>query len=184
MKEIFSDCERRMSKVVSILEKEFSTIRAGRANPSVLDKIQVDYYGTPSPINQMAVVSVTEARTLLIQPWDVSTVKPIEKAILASDIGINPQSDGKIIRLTFPPLTEERRKEIVKSIGKYAEDAKVSVRNVRRDGIDKLKSLKKESVISEDELRDAEKRMQELTDKYCKSIDEVAQVKEKEILEI
>lgn len=184
MKEIFVDCEKRMSKVVSFLEKEYASIRAGRANPAVLDKIQVDYYGTPTPINQMAVVSVTEARTLVIQPWDVSTVRTIEKAILASDLGINPQTDGKIIRLTFPPLTEERRREIVKSIAKLAEEAKVSVRNIRRDGIDKLKNLKKEASISEDELRDAENKVQELTDKYCKNIDKVAEIKEKEILEI
>lgn len=184
MKEIFADCENKMSKVVSFLEKEYASIRAGRANPSVLDKILVDYYGTPTPINQMAAVSVTEARILVIQPWDVSTVRSVEKAILASELGITPQTDGKVIRLTFPPLTEERRREIVKTVAKMAEEAKVSVRNIRRDGLDKLKALKKEASISEDELRDAEKEMQELTDKYCKNIDKIAEAKEKEILEI
>ena len=173
-----------MKKTVHVLKEEYAEIRAGRANPAVLDKVRVDYYGTPTPINQMAAVSVTEARTLTIQPWDVSTVRSIEKAIQASDIGINPQSDGKIIRLIFPPLTEERRKEIVKDISKMGEDAKVAIRSVRRDAIEKLKALKKSSEITEDDLKQGEKKIQDLTDKFCKEIDQIAQDKDKEIMEI
>ena len=160
------------------------SIRAGRANPSVLDKITVDYYDTPTPINQLAAVSVTEARTLIIQPWDVSVVNGIEKAIQASDLGINPQTDGKIIRIVFPPITEDRRKSIVKDINKMAEEAKVSIRSIRRDSMEKLKSMKKKSEITEDDLKDAEKRMQKLTDKFVKSIENISAEKEKEIMEI
>ena len=181
MKEVFEKTELHMKKTVHVLKEE---TRAGRANPAVLDKVRVDYYGTPTPINQMAAVSVTEARTLTIQPWDVSTVRSIEKAIQASDIGINPQSDGKIIRLIFPPLTEERRKEIVKDISKMGEDAKVAIRSVRRDAIEKLKALKKSSEITEDDLKQGEKKIQDLTDKFCKEIDQIAQDKDKEIMEI
>ena len=173
-----------MKKTIHVLKEEYAEIRAGRANPAVLDKVRVDYYGTPTPINQMAAVSVTEARTLTIQPWDVSTVRSIEKAIQASDIGINPQSDGKIIRLIFPPLTEERRKEIVKEISKMGEDAKIAIRSVRRDAIEKLKALKKSSEITEDDLKQGEKKIQDLTDKFCKEIDQIAQDKDKEIMEI
>ncbi|MBS4916155.1 MAG: ribosome recycling factor [Clostridiales bacterium] len=173
-----------MKKTIHVLKEEYAEIRAGRANPAVLDKVRVDYYGTPTPINQMAAVSVTEARTLTIQPWDVSTVRSIEKAIQASDIGINPQSDGKIIRLIFPPLTEERRKEIVKDISKMGEDAKIAIRSVRRDAIEKLKALKKSSEITEDDLKQGEKKIQDLTDKFCKEIDQIAQDKDKEIMEI
>lgn len=184
MKEVFEKTEVHMKKPIHVLKEEYAEIRAGRANPAVLDKVRVDYYGTPTPINQMAAVSVTEARTLTIQPWDVSTVRSIEKAIQASDIGINPQSDGKIIRLIFPPLTEERRKEIVKDISKMGEDAKIAIRSVRRDAIEKLKALKKSSEITEDDLKQGEKKIQDLTDKFCKEIDQIAQDKDKEIMEI
>ena len=184
MTEIFDKSTSKMEKTIKNLLSEFTTIRAGRANAAILDKINVDYYGTPTPINQMAAVSVTEARILLIQPWDASTIRTIEKAIQASDIGINPQNDGKIIRLVFPPLTEERRKEIVKNIAKLAEEAKIAVRSIRRDSIEKLKTQKKSSIITEDDLKDGEKKMQELTDKFCKEIDTEAAKKNKEIMEI
>ena len=184
MKEVFEKTEVHMKKTIHVLEEEYAEIRAGRANPAVLDKVRVDYYGTPTPINQMAAVSVTEARTLTIQPWDASTVRAIEKAIQTSDIGINPQSDGKIIRLIFPPLTEERRKEIVKDISKMGEEAKIAIRSVRRDAIEKLKEMKKSGDITEDDLKQAEKKTQDLTDKYVKNVDECAQRKEKEIMAI
>ena len=150
----------------------------------MLDRITVDYYGCPTPIQQMAAVSVPEPRILMIQPWDASTLKEIEKAILTSDIGINPQNDGRVIRLSFPPLTEERRKEIVKDVDKTAEESKVAVRNTRRDAIEKLKALKKNNTITEDDVADGEKKIQNLTDTYCKEIDSLAAVKEKEIMEI
>ena len=184
MKEVFEKSEHKMQKTIGVLENDYATIRAGRANPAVLDKISVDYYGAPTPINQMAAVSVTEARTLTIQPWDVSVVRAIEKAIQTSDLGINPQSDGKVIRLIFPPLTEERRREIVKEVSKTAEDAKVAIRAIRRDAIDKLKAMKKDSTITEDDLKQAEKKMQDLTDKYVKKIDVIAADKDKEIMEL
>jgi len=174
----------RMEKAVAALQHEFSTIRAGRANPGVLEKVRVDYYGTPTPINQMAAVAVAEARVLTIQPWDASTVRPIEKAIQNSDIGINPQSDGRIIRLMFPQLTEENRKQLGKDIKRMAEDTKVSIRNTRRDILEKLKKLEKASEITEDDLRGDEKDLQDLTDKFCKQIDEIAAAKIKEIMEI
>ena len=173
-----------MGKTVSVLSAEFASIRAGRANSAVLDKIKVDYYGTPTPINQMAAVSVAEARILTIQPWDVSTLHPIEKAIQASDIGINPQNDGRIIRLVFPQLTEERRKELCKDVKKLAEDSRIAVRSIRRDGIDKVKKMEKASEITEDDLKIAEKKLQNLTDKYIKDIDKLADEKEKEIMAI
>ena len=184
MNELIKNTEEKMRKSVDALEREYKSVRAGRANAAVLDRISVDYYGVPTPIQQMAAVSVPEARTLLIQPWDASTLKDIEKAILTSDIGINPQNDGKLIRLNFPPLTEERRKEIVKDISKKAEGAKVAVRNQRRDAIDKLKSLKKSNQITEDDEKDGEKKIQNLTDKFCKEIDGLSAAKEKEIMEI
>lgn len=184
MKEVFARTEDRMQKTVKVLSTEYSAIRAGRANPAVLDKITVNYYGAPTAINQLAAVAVTEARTLTISPWDASIVHGIEKAIQASDLGINPQSDGKVIRLIFPPLTEDRRREIVKDIKKMAEESKVAVRAVRRDAIEKLKALKKSSEITEDDLKQAEKQTQDLTDKYCKEIDATASKKEKEIMEI
>ncbi len=184
MEELLLNLEEKMEKAMAALDRDYAAIRAGRANPKVLDKILVDYYGTPTPIQQMAAVSVPEGRMLQIQPWDASTLKDIEKAIQTSDIGINPQNDGRVIRLTFPQLTEERRREIVKDIHKRGEDAKVSVRSLRRDAVDKAKQMKKSSEITEDDLNDLEKKIQNLTDKYCKEIDELAAKKEKEIMEI
>ena len=184
MKEQLKKAEERMNRRIDHLCTEYAEIRAGRANPAVLDKVKVDYYGTPTPVNQLAAVSVTEARTLTIQPWDVSMVKQIEKAIQKSDIGINPMNDGKVIRLIFPPLTEDRRKEIVKDVQRIAEDTKVQIRNVRRDTIDKLKSMKKSGELTEDELKLAEKKTQELTDKYTKKADKISADKQKEILEL
>jgi len=176
--------KEKMDKSINALGKEYDAIRAGRANPAVLDKVTVDYYGTPSPINQLASISVSEARILVIQPYDASILKGIEKAIQASDIGINPNNDGRVIRITFPPLTEERRREIVKTVSKLAEDAKVAVRSIRRDSIEKFKAMKKASEITEDDLKNCEKDVQDLTDKACKEIDDLAKIKEKEILEI
>lgn len=184
MEKVFAMVEEKMGKTVSVLSAEFASIRAGRANSAVLDKIKVDYYGTPTPINQMAAVSVAEARILTIQPWDVSTLHPIEKAIQASDIGINPQNDGRIIRLVFPQLTEERRKELCKDVKKLAEESRIAVRSIRRDGIDKVKKMEKASEITEDDLKIAEKKLQDLTDKYIKDIDKLADEKEKEIMAI
>ncbi len=184
MKELIKNTEEKMNKTVAVLERDYKSIRAGRANAAVLDRIAVDYYGVPTPIQQMAAVSVPEPRVLMIQPWDATTLKTIEKAILTSDIGINPQNDGRVIRLSFPPLTEERRKEIVKDVRKIAEDSKVAVRNTRRDAIEKLKGLKKNNLVTEDDVANGEKQIQNLTDKYCKEIDELAALKEKEILEI
>ena len=184
MKELLKNTEEKMNKTVGVLEREYKSIRAGRANIAVLDRITVDYYGCPTPIQQMAAVSVPEPRILMIQPWDATTLKEIEKAILTSDIGINPQNDGRVIRLSFPPLTEERRKEIVKEVRKTAEDNKVAIRNTRRDAIEKLKALKKANTVTEDDVADGEKKIQNLTDKFCKEIDELASSKEKEILEI
>ena len=184
MQELIKNTEEKMNKTVSVLERDFKSIRAGRANASVLDRITVDYYGAPTPIEQMAAVSVPEPRILMIQPWDANSIKDIEKAILISDIGINPQNDGRVIRLAFPPLTEERRKEIVKDVKKFAEDNKVAIRNTRRDAIEKLKALKKANTITEDDVANGEKKIQNLTDKFCKEIDDLAAIKEKEILEI
>jgi len=184
MNELIKNTEEKMNKTIGVLEQNYKTIRAGRANASVLDRITVDYYGAPTPIQQMAAVSVPEPRVLMIQPWDASTLKTIEKAILTSDIGINPQNDGRVIRLSFPPLTEERRKEIVKEVKKVAEDSKVAIRNTRRDAIEKLKGLKKANAVTEDDVANGEKKIQNLTDKYCKEADDLAVAKEKEILEI
>lgn len=184
MNELLKNTEEKMGKSIDALEREYKAVRAGRANAGVLDRVMVDYYGVHTPIQQMAAVSVPEARTLLIAPWDKSTLKDIEKAILTSEIGINPQNDGTSIRLNFPPLTEERRKEIVKDIRKKGEDAKIAVRNQRRDALDKLKSLKKNNAITEDDESNGEKKIQNLTDKFCKEIDEIASNKEKEIMEI
>ena len=164
-----------MDRRLEHMRKEFSEIRAGRANPAVLDKVKVDYYGAPTPVNQLAAVSVTEARTLTIQPWDASVLRQIEKAIQTSDIGINPQNDGKIIRLIFPPLTEDRRKEIVKDVQKIAEETKIQIRNVRRE-------LNGE--LTEDDLKQGEKKAQDLTDKYVKEVESISAVKQKEILEM
>ena len=184
MNELIKNTEEKMIKTLGVLERDYKSIRAGRANVSVLDRISVDYYGCPTPIQQMAAVSVPEPRVLMIQPWDASTLKTIEKAILTSDIGINPQNDGRVIRLSFPPLTEERRKEIVKDIKKLAEDNKVAIRNTRRDAIEKLKGLKKANTITEDDVANGEKKIQTLTDKACKEIDDLCAFKEKEILDI
>lgn len=184
MNTVFNTAEDKMGKSVNALMSEYASIRAGRANPNVLDRVVVEYYGTPTPVNQLAAVSVPEARTLMIQPWDKSSLKSIEKAIQTSDIGLNPQNDGNSIRLVFPPLTEERRKELVKGVYKYAEEAKVAVRSIRRDALDKLKDMKKKSELTEDELKNAEKKMQDMTDKFCKEIDGLAVKKEKEIMEI
>jgi ribosome recycling factor len=184
MKTVISNTESKMEKSLDSVARDFAGVRAGRANPSVLDKVAVDYYGCPTPINQLASVSVAEARVLQIQPYDASVLKAIEKAILVSDIGINPQNDGRIIRLTFPPLTEERRKDLAKEIKKLAEEGKVAVRSIRRDAIEKLKALKKNNEITEDDQANGEKKIQTLTDKYCKEIDDLTAVKEKEIMEI
>ena len=180
----YNDLEERMNKTLSILEENLSEIRAGRANPAILNKITVDYYGVPTPINQVAGISVPEARLIVIQPWDASILKEIEKAILASDIGLNPNNDGKVIRLAFPELTEERRKELVKDIKKIGEDSKVSIRAIRRDGIDKAKSLQKESTITEDDLKRAEEQIQKITDKKIEEIDQIIANKEKEIMSV
>ena len=184
MKQHLVEFDTKMTKTMNNMRGEFSSIRAGRANPAVLDKIRVDYYGTPTPINQMAAVSVSEARILVIQPWDKSTMKPIEKAIQSSDIGINPTNDGVVLRIAFPPLTEERRKELCKSVRKLAEDAKVAIRSIRRDANDKFKTMKKNNEITEDDQKNYENDIQKLTDQYCKDIDTEAAAKEKEILEL
>ncbi len=184
MKTVINATEEKMNKTMDAMAREFGAIRAGRANAAVLDRISVDYYGCPTPVNQLAAVSVTEARVLQIQPYDVSVLKLIEKAIQVSDIGINPQNDGRVIRLIFPPLTEERRKEIVKDARKIAEDSKVAVRSIRRDAIEKLKAMKKSNEITEDDQANGEKKIQTLTDKFCKDIDDACAAKEKEIMEI
>ncbi|MBE6903579.1 MAG: ribosome recycling factor [Ruminococcaceae bacterium] len=184
MKATLQDCESKMSKRIAALESELATIRAGRANAAVLDKITVEYFGTPSPINQVAAIAVPEPRMLTISPWDPSILKEIEKAILASDLGINPTNDGKIIRLVFPALTEERRKELVKDVKRYAEECKVSIRNIRRDTIEVYKAMKKKSEITEDDLKNCEKNVQDATDKFCKNVDTVAEKKEKELMSI
>ena len=180
----YKNIEERMNKTISVYEEKLSEVRAGRANPAILNKVKIDYYGTPTPINHVAGVSVPEARLIVIQPWDVSVLKDIEKAILASDIGINPNNDGKVIRLAFPELTEERRKELVKDIKKMAEEAKVAVRAVRRDGIDEEKTKQKNSEITEDELKNAENDIQKLTDKKIEEVDKILENKEKEIMSV
>lgn len=181
------DCtefEAKMKKSVSAYESALADIRAGRANPGLLDKIDVDYYGAPTKINQMAEVKVSDARTIVITPWDGSTMKKIEKAILASDLGITPQNDGKVIRLSFPQLTEERRRELTKQVSKLGEDAKVAVRNIRREANELSKKQKKDGDMTEDELKASDKAVQDLTDKYIKNIDEVTARKNKELMEI
>lgn len=176
--------EEKMGKSLANLEEEFARIRAGRANPHVLDKLRVDYYGTPSPIQSVANVSVPEPRMIQIQPWEASMVKEIEKAIMCSDLGINPTNDGKVIRLVFPELTEERRKELAKDIKKKGENAKVAVRNIRRDAIDHLKKVGKEEDLSEDEVKDLEDTVQKLTDEYVAKVDKAVDAKSKEILTV
>lgn len=179
-----SEIEGRMQKTISVFEENLSEIRAGRANPAILNKVSVEYYGVPTPINQVAGISVPEARTIVIQPWDASVLKSIEKAILASDIGLNPNNDGKVIRLNFPELTEERRKDLVKDVKKIAEEARVSVRSIRRDGMDSIKDALKKSEITEDEKSNLEDKVQKLTDKYVAEIDNLLEKKEKEIMSI
>lgn len=181
---MYSHIEEKMKKSVGVLERELSEIRAGRANPKVLDKIQVSYYGAMSPINQVANITVPEARMITIQPWDASLLKEIEKEIQKSDLGINPSNDGKVIRLVFPDLTEERRKEIAKEIKKLAEDTKVAIRSIRRDGIEEFKAKQKNSEITEDDLKSAEDNIQKLTDKYVAEVDSIAGAKEKEIMSV
>ncbi|MBQ1211311.1 MAG: ribosome recycling factor [Clostridia bacterium] len=183
MQTVFNVTEEKMGKTIANLLSEYTGIRAGRASAGVLDHLSVEYYGVPTPINQLANVSTPEPRLLIVQPYDKSLLKDISKAIMTSDLGINPQNDGVVIRLVFPPLTEERRKEIGKNIYKYAEEAKVAIRSIRRDGIDKLKAMKKNSEITEDDQKNGEKKLQDLTDKYCKEIDGHAARKEKEIME-
>lgn len=176
--------EDKMCKSIEFLEGQFASVRAGRANASVLNKLTIDYYGTQTPINQVGSVSSPDPRTLVIQPWDSTALSMIEKAIQASDLGINPQNDGKVIRLAFPQLTEERRKELAKQVRKYGEDCKVAIRNIRRDAIEEFKAQKKKSEITEDDLTDLEKDLQKLTDKYIKEVDANTLAKEKELSEI
>ena len=178
------ELETRMQKTVSVFQENLSEVRAGRANPAILNKISVEYYGVPTPINQVAGISVPEARMIVIQPWDMSVLKDIEKAIIASDIGLNPNNDGKVIRLNFPELTGDRRKELVKDIRKMAEEAKVSIRAIRRDGMDDSKAKLKNSEITEDEAKSGEDKIQKLTDKYIAEIDKLLEDKEKEITNI
>ena len=180
----YTELKEKMTKSINSLTEKLSEVRAGRANPSILNKVKIDYYGTPTPINQVAGVSVPEARLIVIQPWDMSVLKEIEKAILASDIGINPNNDGKVIRLNFPELTEERRKDLVKDIKKIAEEAKVGIRSIRKDGMDDVKARQKNSEISEDEKADLEDKIQKLTDKYVGIIDSVLEKKEKDIMSV
>ena len=184
MESVFNLANEKMEKSINSLKYEYNSIRAGRANAAVLDRISVDYYGSPTPINQMAAISVPEPRVLAIQPWDMSALSLIEKAILASDIGINPSNDGRIIRLVFPALTEERRKQLSKDVAKFAEDAKVAVRQIRRDSIEKIKTMKKNSEITEDDQKRGEDKLQKITDEFVKRIDEIADAKTKEIMEI
>ena len=180
----YIEFESKMKKTAEVLKTQLASVRAGRANAAVLDQITVDYYGVPTPIQQVASVSVPDPRSLLIQPWDASVLKGIEKAILASELGINPQNDGRAIRLVFPQLTEERRKELAKQVKKYGEEAKVAVRNIRREAIDKFKKQQKASEITEDDYKTVEKDIQKLTDDYIKEVDNIADAKEKELFEI
>ena len=180
----FTDYGRRLEKALDHLAEEFGAVRAGRANASVLDKIAIDYYGTMTPVQQVGSISSPEPRMLVIQPWDGSVLSEIEKAINKSDLGISPQNDGKVIRLNFPPLTEERRRELVKTVKKYAEEAKVQIRNVRRDALEMYKKQKKDGEVTEDDLKTIEKDIQNMTDKYIKEIDDITSDKEKEITEI
>ncbi|QNB45738.1 ribosome recycling factor [Thermanaerosceptrum fracticalcis] len=184
VKDVIKETEDKMKKTIEVLRKDYATLRAGRANPAILEKVTVDYYGTPTPINQVANISAPEPRLLTIQPWDKSLVPTIEKAILKSDLGLNPSSDGNLIRIVIPQLTQERRLELVKTIKKKAEEARVSIRNIRRDSNDKVKNLEKTKVISEDETKKGQDEIQKLTDKYIKEVDHVLEVKEKEIMEV
>lgn len=184
VKDVLKECEDRMKKTVELFRKDLSGLRAGRATPALVEKISVEYYGTPTPINQMANISVPEARLLVIQPWDKTQIQNISKAIQKSELGITPQSDGTVIRLVVPQLTQERRQDLVKVVRKKAEEEKVAIRNVRRDCIEMLKTFEKDSDITEDESRKGQEDVQKLTDKYVKEIDHVAEIKEKEIMEV
>ena len=181
---MYTEYKRKMTKTIEALKGQFATVRAGRANAAVLDQLTVEYYGVETPLNQVGTISVPDPRTITIQPWDNSLLKGIEKAIQASDLGINPQNDGKLIRLTFPQLTEERRKELVKQVKKYGEDGKVAIRNIRRDAMDDFKALKKANELTEDDLKTAEKELQKLTDDFIKEVDNVTAAKEKELYAI
>ncbi|MBO5340120.1 MAG: ribosome recycling factor [Oscillospiraceae bacterium] len=176
--------DSKMLKTIEVVKANFASVRAGRANAGVLDRIQVEYYGTPTPLNQVAAISTPDPRTLVIQPWDATLLKAIEKAIQTSDLGINPQNDGRVIRLAFPQLTEERRKDLTKQVKKYAEDGKVAIRNIRREAMDDFKAMKKNSEITEDDQKNLEKDLQELTDKRCKDIDELCAKKEQELMAV
>jgi len=176
--------DSKMLKTIEVVKANFASVRAGRANAGVLDRIMVEYYGTPTPLNQVAAISAPDPRTLVVQPWDATLLKAIEKAIQTSDLGINPQNDGRLIRLAFPQLTEERRKDLTKQVKKYAEDGKVAVRNIRRDAMDEIKALKKKSEITEDDQKNLEKDLQDLTDKRCKEIDELCAKKEQELMAV
>ena len=180
----YENVKEKMEKTISVFEESLSEIRAGRANPAILNKIKVNYYGVPTPISQVAGISVPEARLIVIQPWDMGILKEIEKEILKSDIGINPNNDGKVIRLNFPELNEERRKEIVKEVKKLAEEAKIAVRSIRRDSIDQFRKMQKNSEITEDELKSAEEEVQKITDSKIEEIDKILESKEKEVLSI
>jgi ribosome recycling factor len=184
MNAMYTEYENKMKKTVEVLHSEFTSVRAGRANASVLDHIRVEYYGSPTPIQQIASISTPDPRSLVIQPWDASSLKAVEKALQTSDLGINPTNDGRVIRLMFPQLTEERRKELVKQVAKYGEEAKVAIRNIRRDAMEIFKAQKKKSEITEDDLKDIEKDLQKLTDDYIKEIDKVSEKKEKELYEV
>ena len=184
MKELLKYTEEKMEKTIAALERDYKAIRAGRANAGVLDQISVEYYGVETPLNQVGTISVPDPRTITIQPWDNSLLKGIEKAIQASDLGINPQNDGKLIRLTFPQLTEERRKDLVKQVKKYSEDGKVAIRNIRRDAMDDFKALKKANELTEDDLKNAEKELQKIVDDFIKEVDNVTAAKEKELYAI
>ncbi len=184
MKEELKVYDVKMQKTVDVVVSDFASVRAGRANASVLDKIAVDYYGSPTPINQVAAISSPDPRSLMIQPWDATLLKAIEKAIQTSDLGINPQNDGRVIRLGFPQLTEERRRDLTKQVKKYGENGKVAVRNIRRDAMDKFKPMQKKSEITEDELKELEKELQDMTDKRCKQIDELTAKKETELMAV
>jgi len=184
VKNEYKSIKEKMQKTINVLKDELNGLRAGRANPAVLDKISVDYYGVPTPVNQLGNISVPEARLIVIQPWDAKVLSEIERAIQKSDIGINPSNDGKVIRLVFPILTEERRKELTKVVRKYGEEAKVAIRSIRRDAIDTYKKMQKNTEITEDDLRDAEKDIQDLTDEYIVKIDTIVETKDKEIMEV
>jgi len=177
----YDEYRRKMTKTTEVLSAQFASVRAGRANSGVLDQITVEYYGTPTPIQQIATIATPDPRTLSIQPWDASSLKLIEKAILASDLGINPTNDGRVIRLAFPQLTEERRRELIKQVKKYEEDARVAIRNIRRDAVDHYKKLEKKSEVTEDDLKDIEKELQKLTDDFIKEAEKLTAKKEKEL---